>query len=383
MNGGFQTIPVKVAGGGGPVPTPIPYQAGTNQMLVSVGTCGYINQPCVSVTICEPGTATCQTIPNILLGTGSYGLRLFKQVVTLNLESVKDSGGKELAECMAYAGGNSQWGPLKYADVQLGNELASHIPIEIIDSTYATIPASCRNTQATPGSLGFNGILGVGLFIQDCGPNCVSSSTNNVYFSCSGATCTPTAVPLNLQVVNPVAYLPNSNNGVMLHLPTVSDAGATNVQGVLYLGVATQADNTPTGSVTVFPVDAGGNFRTIMNGTTYSSAFIDSGSNVIFFPSSMSTSCQRAQGYYCPPSMQSFSATQTGSGGSPSVVVNFNIMNADVALDANNPNYVFNNVGGPLGNSFDWGLPFFLGRQVYVAIEGRSSSIGTGPYWAW
>ena len=50
-------------------------------------------------------------------------------------------------------------------------------------------------------------------------------------------------------------------------------------------------------------------------------------------------------------------------------------------------NSVFNNLGanlgGALGSSFDWGLPFFLGRKVYVGIEGTPSILGTGPYWAY
>jgi hypothetical protein len=30
--------------------------------------------------------------------------------------------------------------------------------------------------------------------------------------------------------------------------------------------------------------------------------------------------------------------------------------------------------------SFDWGLPFFYGRRVAYAIEGETTSVGTGPY---
>jgi hypothetical protein len=47
------------------------------------------------------------------------------------------------------------------------------------------------------------------------------------------------------------------------------------------------------------------------------------------------------------------------------------------------PSVVFNNIGGPNSGSFDWGIPFFLGRTVFVGIEGQTSPAGTGPYWAY
>ena len=47
---------------------------------------GQSNMPYVSVTICEPGTYNCKTIHNILLDTGSSGLRIFASAVkSLNL----------------------------------------------------------------------------------------------------------------------------------------------------------------------------------------------------------------------------------------------------------------------------------------------------------
>src|SRR5271168_4830164 len=65
--------------------TSIPLVKGSNVLAVSVGNCGpssYFNEPCVTIKICSPGTTQCQTIPNVLLDTGSYGLRLFSSVIT-------------------------------------------------------------------------------------------------------------------------------------------------------------------------------------------------------------------------------------------------------------------------------------------------------------
>ncbi|MDQ1387146.1 MAG: hypothetical protein QOF56_600, partial [Acidobacteriaceae bacterium] len=50
----------------------------------------------------------------------------------------------------------------------------------------------------------------------------------------------------------------------------------------------------------------------------------------------------------------------------------------------------FSQLGGPdtfpgtkTQSYFDWGLPFFYGRNVYTAIETKSTPGGTGPYWAY
>jgi Protein of unknown function (DUF3443)/Protein of unknown function (DUF2844) len=34
----------------------------------------------------------------------------------------------------------------------------------------------------------------------------------------------------------------------------------------------------------------------------------------------------------------------------------------------------------PAANSFDWGLPFFYGRNVYTAIDAANTPAGPGPY---
>ena len=84
----------------------------------------YINQPCVSVTVCSTsGASNCETINGILLDTGSFGLRIFKQKLgSVSLTQVA-SGSGSLAEVVEYADGSSDWGPVQLANVILGHEI--------------------------------------------------------------------------------------------------------------------------------------------------------------------------------------------------------------------------------------------------------------------
>jgi hypothetical protein len=345
----------------------------------SLCTNSYPNKPCVSVTICTPGTSNCQTIDDILLDTGASGLRIFSSLLTVPLTQIS-SGSGLLANCIQYADGSAEWGPVKTADIILGNEPAVTIPIQIIDSTFSNVPSSCGTADTTPAATGFNGILGVGLFTEDCGSVCTSVTNNKMYYSCSGSTCTATIVPLSNQVQNPVSRLPVDNNGVIVKLPSVSLGGAVSVDGNLILGIGTRSNNAPSGA-TMYPANSTyGEFTTVFNGITYSDSFIDSGSNGLFFNASSLSTLNPCGDWYCPSSIQNLSATTKGSGGSPSGVILFQIGNASSLFSS--PNNVFIELGGT-DTSFDWGLPFFLGRNVYVGIEERTSGLGTGPYWAY
>ncbi len=356
-----------------------------NGSLCSSGS--YPNKPCVSVTVCSPGTSTCRTINDILLDTGSSGLRIFDSLLTgLSLTQVT-SGTGSLTECIQYADGSSDWGPVKTADIILANETAVNVPIQVIDSTFGTVPSSCGSPDTTPATAGYNGILGVGLFIEDCGADCQNYASNGLYYTCSGSTCTAAAAPLENQVQNPVAHLPVDNNGVILQLPGIPLGGVTSVTGNLILGIATQSNNTPSGAV-MYPASSYGLFTTIFNSQTYNQSILDIGSNGLFFdPGSLRSlkSCpsgSSAAGWFCPSSTQSLSAINQGYAGLPSGTVSFQIGNASNLF--NSSNNVFIELGAPMpGTSFDWGLPFFLGRSVYVGIEGKTSSLGTGPYWAY
>ncbi len=342
----------------------------------------YPNKPCVSVKICTAGASGCQTINDILLDTGSYGLRIFKQALTVPLAQVTGSSGS-LAECIQYADGSSDWGPVQMASVILGNEPAVQVPIQVIDSTFGTAPPGCQNADKSPADAGFNGILGVGFFAQDCGSVCANSADNGIYYVCSGSTCIGTEVALSGQVQNPAALLPQDNNGVIVQLPDVPAAGSVLVNGNLVLGIGTRSNNAPS-AVSTYDADQLGNFIAVFNGASHTS-FIDTGTNGLFFPSpsaSQLPNCPSPDSdWFCPQSPVSLSATNQGASGSPTGAVPFQIGNFDSLISS--PNNVFNDIGGEQRGEFDWGLPFFFGRNVYIGLAGKSSGLGNGPFWAY
>ena len=352
---------------------------------------GYVNEPCVSVTICSPSNPNnCQTINNILLDTGSYGLRLFSSTITVPLTPITN-GGSTLAECVGFGDGTSQWGPVKYAYVQLGNEPKIAAPILVIDANYSSPPPACTSAQSRPDTspsvAGYNGILGVGLLAQDCGSNCVNSANNGQYFSCGNNNCSCGATPaLKAQVTNPVTLLPIDNNGVVLELPAISATGSTTVTGSLYFGIDTKSNNTSNGK-TKFPASMNSlsfnaNFSAYSTNTLTS--IIDSGTSTLYIPPAptlpdCSTYDSSYAGFFCPASNQNLSVTLSGYNGSPSQNIIFSVGNAYQIYNTNN--YVFSNLAvssGTTSHFFDLGLPFFFGRKVFVGNEMSKS----GPFWA-
>ena len=158
----------------------------------------------------------------------------------------------------------------------------------------------------------------------------------------------------------------------------------------MIFGIGTQSNNA-LNSAQAQAADNTGNFITTFQGVAYSSSFIDSGSNGFFFLDSTTTGLPDcgssiAPGFYCPASPASFTAITTGpnpNGSKISVSANvaFSIGNALTLI--NSPDTAFNNLGGDNPGMFDWGLPFFFGRTVFIGIEGQSAAAGTGPYWAY
>ena len=387
------------SGGTGPTP---PSGSTQNSIAIAVNSgpsgTGFIASDVAfaSVTLCVPGTTNCQTIPDVIVDTGSYGLRVLKSALTLPLAQEGN-----LVECAQFVSFFT-WGPVAMADVKMAGEVAGNIPVQVIGDTttgFPNIPTACQNSAPdgaadTLETLGANGLLGVGAFIQDCGPACVTSTIPGFYYSCpSATTCAVTTVPLAQQVPNPVAMFSTDNNGVLVQLPAITSAsGEASASGSLIFGIGTQSNNA-LGSATIFQMDEFGNFTTTYKGVAYPGSFLDSGSNGIFFLTTALTGmpdCGASlSGFYCPAATTPFSTTTEGTNSSSETVA-FSAANVDQLFTGSNT--AFNNVTGDAPSCFvnttttapcfDWGLPFFFGRNVFTAIEGQSTPAGPGPYWA-
>ena len=386
-----------------------------------------------TVTVCAPGTSTCATIPNVLVDTGSYGLRILASpqgasgtaVTSLGLPQVKAPNNLPLLECVTFLDQSFVWGPVQRADVIIAGETAGNIPIQIIGAPQFLhdVPNDCGSGIAADNensfaTLGANGILGIGLFIEDCGTGCAPPNPPpGPYYACSAGgagSCegpaNATSVPLVNQVSNPVAFFAQDNNGTIIQLPAVPAGGATSVSGSLVFGIGTQANNGLGNATVLTAVTTGvgssssqpGSFTTQFGGQAFPGSFIDSGSNGFYFldsgtiasfmPDSPLPACPQSGAFSNDASISSFycgtlssTATNVGTNGS-STIIHIGVANAETQFLTNNKNNeAFNNVAGLSSGSFDWGMPFFFGRNVYTAIEGATppSGVPAGSFWAY
>ena len=367
-----------------------------------------VNEGFVTVTVCVPNTSTCQNIDHVLVDTGSSGLRLLSSAgggeLNLALPNEPDSSGNPLYECLVFLDG-FVWGNVATADITftVAGEKASSAPVQVVipSSSSPAVPSSCssQTTGANEGNslmaLGAQGIIGVGLFQKDCGIGCTSANQPpppRFYYDCSSPPCSPIFATLAQQVTNPVFLFATDNNGVLIQLPAVPDGGsAPPVNGSLIFGIGTQSNN-GLGSATVYTVpDSGknaGDITTTFNGNSYPASFIDSGSNGIFFLDTKTTGiplCAKPDdSWYCPvTSPDNLSATNQGTNGNNGTV-NFSIEDATTLFSNNGGNNTaFSTLGGPNTGSFDWGLGFFYGRNMFTAIENLNAGGTVGPYYAY
>ena len=390
-------------GGGGSSTSNSP--APSNTVAVTVGSglsSSMTNMMMTSVTICKPGTSVCITVPNIQVDTGSTGLRVFASLLNtanngagLNLTAITSSTtGNAIYNCTAFGDG-VVWGNMATADVKLGGESAPGISIHVMQDTTAgaPIPTLCTNQGSNETSIlgtgtvhpfGANGIIGIGLYNQDCGTYCVNSvyTAAPKYYACDNANvCVGTTVALTQQTANPVASFASiNNNGVALQFPAIASNGVTSVIGSLIFGIGTQTNNAESATAIKIatPYASNGLFTATYKGTSLSQSFIDSGSSGYYFVDNTIATCTQQTAYFCPGGVSnslsplSISASVPNSNTSTSATISMVVASADYLFNENNGALgAFNDIGAPnsMSTSFDFGVPFFFGKTVFTSNE--------------
>jgi hypothetical protein len=175
-------------------------------------------------------------------------------------------------------------------------------------------------------------------------------------------------------------------------MPSVAQAGVPTLTGTVTFGIGTQANNSLTAANTLPLTTSSSNRGPGLLTATYKSkaltqSFIDSGSNDYFFIDTTLNPCTDTGliAFYCPVSPVLLSPVMTATNGTTASGAFTLYSPLNVSGSSNvapglgiNPTLVTPPL--PFANSFDFGMPFFFGRSIYTAIEGRQAGSVQGPY---
>ena len=362
----------------------------------TAGAANNANVPYVSIKICSPGSTTnCQTIDHVEVDTGSSGIRMASAALSATLQpgkglppvTVTAPGGTTataLTECEVYVSSYA-YGPVVSADIYIAGKLVKNANMQVFGTPGYTVPTGCSSQGGTETdtvqAFGGNGLIGIGFDLIDQGLffDCQTSSTSTCVADASSYAGVPSIVPL----------FSSDNNGVVIKLPPVAAAGSTTpVVGTLTFGVSTQANNTPAAATLAIVNDNNGTFQTQIGGT-WSSAYIDSGTFVMFFndpADKLLTVCSTTSpntGFYCPSTPQSIPLVVANAGTQTSLgTLTYQVGNADQVNTA--ATMAFSNIAGPTsttstlnGTYVAYGLSFFYGRNMYFLFNSKTAP-GTG-----
>jgi Protein of unknown function (DUF3443) len=334
------------------------------------------NRLLVSLTVCEPDTPRCATIDDVMVDTGSTGLRLEASAVPswLRLPAFVGSAGKPLAECLHFLHDDA-WGPLRRADLRMGGLLAADLPIQVIADDGQARPAACPTSTVRPTS---NGTLGIGPNLLDCQGSCEQSASRPGVFVQDGGTWSPVHGPVApaSRLPNPVARFRRHGNGVVIELPMPPKGGSDELVGRLTFGVGT-APNNQLGAAHIIRVDQRGFVTTLYGGATFPTSTIDSGTETDILTDAALPRCEGMPWAFCVEPERQLRATIVGADGAQ-VTVTFKVgdyrraRNRSIgawdgyaeAAEASQPTFV-------------WGAPFFLGQRVSVIFD-EEGVAGTG-----
>ena len=365
-----------------------------------------------TVTICPAGVTTgssCQAVDHVQVDTQSSGLRIISSVLNnvASLPAINDpTSGSPLLECAQFADGYT-WGSMVSANVIINGNVISNVPVNLIGALSTAAPTSCSQgatEENTVDAFGANGVLGISNYVQDCGNYCTSASNTTpptgLYYVCPGSTCSASFASLADQTSNVLALSSAGYNGVVVSVGAVSEPGANSVAGTLYFGINTNNNNAVASGVKFLGLDSNLMLASTFNGTALTTSFIDSGSNTysISDVNSGVTTCSLGSGansalYYCPTATLSETASLSENAGAvfatgASATASFFIDNAPTDYASSYSVFpglasVWNISTFNPNTTFDFGLPFFFGRPVYVLFENQSVTAAgnkvTGP----
>ena len=373
-----------------------PLQSFVNSIAVDVGSNpdDEVSYPLVMVTLCAPGTSTCQSIPNVFLDTGSTGLRIKTNAIEPELMNalpiLKDESGKEIAECFQYADTDDWWGRVGTADVKFGTDTASGISVQLVDPSYGHHPLDCGGKVSGVAKEKINGVLGIYFTQSDCYDHeCVGGAKNldhygMAYYACGEhGFCKPHSMPVPLQVSNPVYALGLDSNGYILQMPAIDPNGSPDSRGSLVFGINTRENNQLDPAASVIALNPSDNtFPVTMSGLSLN-GFLDSGTGAYAIPAKKLgiPECKKkdAPGYLCPTSPQDFTVKfQDFQGKNESFKIDITSGKDQLASS----NYAFDRLAiDSVANYSDalfLGLPFFFGKKIYFGFASASAPLGAG-----
>lgn len=365
-----------------------------NQVPISIGS-GLngdgINTMYISLTVCANNSGTnCQTVDNIILDTGSFGVKINKSALpesfVLSLPRVTTNAGNEVYACNTFGSGYV-FADEHYAVLNLAGTMTSNVILQAIEnSPTAEIPDSC--TAKGPfddfANFGANGIIGINPAITLGNSSLLLyKNINGIYEPLTNAE--ESGLPVLNQ--NPLPSLATNNNGFVVSIPPVSQNTNTNVNGTLILGINTENNNKITAQTNLV-VASESDLSVVCNSACFYSkitnpestipAVFDSGTNGWVFMSNTLPQCDYG---YCPesPTIWTSSVYSYDFAANESYTISATI-SADEVVNGQSLSFAVMPGWGyyNYNNQTLYGSPFFLGKNVYVVFPGTQNR---NPIW--
>ena len=245
---------------------------------------GQINTIFVEVTVCN-AASSCRTVPNVVVDTGSAGLRLYRGALDgLELEAVSAADGRPLSNWTNF-GTRSLWGTIHSAQVGIGRVTTTQpIPIELYDMPSAgdRLPKAYLRVDSRDWfGRTANGVLGISPWRHHAEGYYVDRHWGG---SQSKPDWREVSVDTPRQLANPMAYFPEPyNNGSVIQMFDAEPAAAyPKLRGWLGLGVGLRTYGLFPGEARVIAQELDEQRRIpLLIGERRFDVLIDSGTNML------------------------------------------------------------------------------------------------------